>query len=1262
VKPLLWNRVPLRGVQLIEASAGTGKTFTLTTLVLRLLLERELRIDQILVVTFTNAATLELRDRVRKRVREAVLHFEDPSRQVDAQIVELRSQSRDIERDRERLELALRGLDECAIFTIHGFCQRVLAEYAFESGAPFQAELLAEARPLLERVVHDFWARETYEAHPSVIAHYEANKLHLGALRQIANLVLGAPDMRIVLDESEDVADADLARALAEHDAQHARLREALEASLQQVETALLAGSLHKNVYGERSPKLVEALRSHLTGAADPVGAAAAVKKLTPAHLKRKTTKGASTPKHRVFDLAGAFEASALEARSLLERRRQAVLRRFLAWVTSEMDRLKLRAGVQSFDDLLRNVASALQSPRSEELARRLRSRYPVALVDEFQDTDPVQYGMFESVYATPEAERAGAALFMIGDPKQAIYAFRGADVYTYLRAAERASQAAYGLDTNYRSDPALVTALNGIYARQARPFGDANIQYQPVKTPSERGNRIESAEPGHAAFEVLFLRADPRHVTPAKPQLAKRRVSRLVPLLVAEDVRELLSGSHSVEGRPLRPGDIAVLTRKNVEARRIQDALTEAGVDSVLHGDSSVIDTEEALELAWVLRAIVEPTNLSALRVALATRLLGLSGDDIAALDAADQALLDAGDGAVPDAGASAPLQAPSAASVGDHGWDSHVELFAQARELWLTRGFVQSLRMLLRERDVLPRLLGQVAGERILTNTFHLIELLHQAAVEQKLGPAGLIEWFDELRHDPDARDALGREAVQIRLESDEKKLQLTTMHKSKGLEYPVVYCPYLWDGRLLADSAKERLVYHDPSAGHQRVLDLRSEKKEALEIAEEEAMAENLRLAYVALTRAKHRVLAVWGNFHKCDRSSLAWLLHHPAGTPGGPALETMPETELLRQLDELASASAGTVAVRPVDARELTSDVTRLQDEALPRVREAEGSALRSLQARPIRRLLTQRFKTSSFTALTLGHEKLTPLLEEGADRDLESERAGRRAAAASESVLLDAFPRGAGPGTLLHAILEKADFRQEARPLLREQVRTAIERHGLSVEQWCDPLTQALGDVLDTPLDGTGLRLCRLGFEQRRAELEFMLPVGESRRSDLDLLTVKKLAAAFREHAATPRRKQYGRELERLNFAPFAGFLRGFVDLVFEVEGRYYIVDWKSNHLGPLPADYALPLLEAEMAEQHYVLQYHLYTLALHRHFKARVPGYDYETHFGGVFYLFLRGMSPARGPRTGVYFDRPPRGLVEALSRVLRGSAREAKP
>ncbi len=1161
--PFDLSETPLTaGTTLIEASAGTGKTYTIAGLFVRFVVEQDLAVNEILVTTYTKPATAELRERIRRRLGEALDAFVHGS--DDPFLAALVQRQSDPGVARSRLETALRNFDEAAIYTIHGFCQRMLQDRAFESGLPFTAELLTEQTPILREVAEDFWRLQLYQRDPILTALALLSKLSPGGLVQRLGEVANKP---LILIEP---APGHLADLQAEVSALFAELRALWPTEHATIARYFIENGWASGVTQQSEPDLMRAacaaLERILGDSGAPLSAFAELAKLTQSKIEKATKKNHDVPRHRVFELCERFDPLRAEYALALQVE-------FLAWGRGELVRRKQRRNVLSFDDLLTRLHDALNTPGGDHLASLIRQRFRAALIDEFQDTDAIQEASFRRIFAGGEGW-----LYLIGDPKQAIYAFRGADVFTYLTAAGRARES-YTLDTNFRSESALVAAVNSLFDRTEKIFAIPGIHFRPVQAAGRQDEQ---------PLTVAGKRVPPFHVwwwnepEPIKAGTANERLPRTT----AAQIARMLGGGVKIDGRPVEPRDFAVLVATHAQARAVQLALCEFNIPAVLHSSANVFESAEAADLQAILAAVAEPARDGLIRAALATPLLGRDAAQIEAL------------------------------SHDEHGWENILLRFQEHRETWAQQGFIQMYRELLQAEQVRPRLLALPAGERRLTNLLHLSELLHQAATRERLGMASLLKWLADQR----APGAPTSEERELRLESDADAVQVVTMHKSKGLEYNIVFCPFSWSKAGLRNG--ESVVFHDPAHEERLTLDLGGADHAAhATLAGRERLAEQVRLLYVALTRARHQCHFVWGKFNAHAASAAAWVLHPPPATEPDPVAafaahaEQLSPEEMRRDLAALEAGAPHAIAVHD------------LPDDTAPSFAPPRASGT-DLAPRSFTGRIARDWRIASFSSWTTA-------------RDVEQPDFDRVAAPSVPEIAatgIHAFPRGARVGVCLHELFEELDFRDPA--AIEPLVARKLAAFGLNTPEQRSAVVENVRRVLALPLEN-GLTLGQIPPSARLNELEFYFPFSR--------LAASELAAHF-----GPLPTGIG----KVEFDPQRGFLKGFIDLVFEHDGRFYLLDWKSNWLGPDTAAYHPEAVRAEMVRHHYVLQYHLYTVALHRYLAQRLADYDYERHFGGVFYLFLRGADPAQ-PDLGIHRDRPTAAFIEGLSALF---AREVTP
>lgn len=1165
------------GRSLIEASAGTGKTWTLTALYARLLLEKQLNVGQILVVTFTTAATAELRERIRKRLAELLAVYEQGPGQ-DELLNRLYALYPD-EASHRRLLLAVHGFDEAAIFTIHGFCQRALQDAAFEAGGDFDNELTQDDREILDALLADLWRHELASAEPEWAAFLVQQKITPQSLRQRLRNHLGKPYLRIEPQPGVLAGLDQLRHAWGEAQ----RLWQAQSGGWLAQLKAFDGFKSNMADVAKLSTWQAE-LDGYFSDAAALFGKTEAYRRLSCEGLARACKKDSEAPASPLGDALQRLCEALDEAQPQAAQRLIDMQVRLIAQLDEQLPQRKAAQRLLAFDDLLNRLRQALQGEGGEHLAQALRTQYPVALIDEFQDTDPVQYQVFHRIF-----EGAGDLCF-VGDPKQAIYAFRGADLATYLRARDEAARQ-YSLATNHRSTPELIEALNRLFDRP-RPFAEQGLDYPCVGASGrDRARLVLPPVDGEeeAPLALVWLGADYLGKGEAGNLAARDTARRIAALLAASATAEAYFEQDG-ERVPLRGGDIAVLVASHRQAGEVAEELAVRGVPSVRRGKESVWHSEEAEELAAVLAAYAEPGREGVLRYALATRLLGRSAGSLAAC--ADDA----------------------------HAWDIEREAAERYHQLWQQQGFMRVFRAWLDEQQVASRLLALGDGERRLTNLLHLAELLQSESL-QRPGLESLLAWFNAQR----TAESHGEEAL-LRLESDAERVQIVTIHTAKGLEYPLVFCPYLWDGALLRQH--EDITCHAEDGTP--LLDLGGEHLDIhRERARHERFAEKLRLTYVALTRARDRLWLHWGPVDCKPRkdgslgdsglhsSALAWLLHGRQ-LPGEDALgelaghlQRQSPTDLRAEVEALTVSSEGGMVLQPLREIEASAASER---------RAPAPQHLATLQ-----RGLYSAWRIGSFSGLAAGMHMEAP------DRD------GLALPDATEPGSgFFAFPRGARAGTCLHAVLE--DWARDKAPL-SELVEAALTGHGISSD-WRDVALTHLQRVIETDLDGQGLSLARLNPARRLPELGFTFPV-----ANLDMQRLRAVLTDPLHGLAEPMREAAA----HLEFDSLKGFLKGFIDLTFEHDGRWYIADYKSNWLGPDASYYDGARLLHALAGEHYYLQYLIYLVALRRFLRQRLADFT-DAQLGGAYYLFLRGM-----PSAGVYFARPADSLLDALDQLFEG-------
>jgi exodeoxyribonuclease V beta subunit len=1079
------------GTTLLEASAGTGKTFAVGALVARYVAEGGARLEEMLVITFGRAASQELRERVRAQLVEAERDLADPvTAREQGGLVGLLAAVDDAEVAvrRSRLRDALADFDAATIATTHQFCQSVLRSLGVAGDTDAGADLVDDLDDLVVEVVDDVFLQRYGRLAKSPFRREVA--------LQVARAAVGDPQA-----------------ALAPADA---------------------------------APGTPAAER----------------------HLFAET-------------------------------------------VRVEVERRKRRLGVLSYDDLLTRLADALEADDSPA-RQRMRQRWRIVLVDEFQDTDPVQWKVLDRAFS------GVATMVLIGDPKQAIYAFRGGDVPTYLAAAESATTHST-LAVNWRSDEALVSSLTTMLGGAA--LGDPRITVHPVEA-HHPASRLAGAPAPHPFRLRLVSSADPTMPV----DLARAHIAEDL----ADDVARLLDSGATFDGRPVEAGDVAVLIYSLRHVGLFQRALSARGIASVVSGGSSVLLTEAGADWLTVLEALEQPHRSARVRAVALGPFVGLTPEE-----------LEAG---------------------GDDLTDEVAERVRRWLDMLRARG-IAAVHEAVASDGLAARVLSRPDGERLLTDLDHLGQVLHDVQHRGRLGLPGLLEW---LRAERRAAQT-GNERTR-RLDTDARAVQFVTIHASKGLQYPVVHLPLLFN-KWTPDEPTP--LFHDPSG--QRTLDVGGSVDAATAtLARREAAGEELRLTYVALTRAQSQVVTWWAPTRDSCHSGLSRLLFgRTIGESDVPV--TLPSVP--SQFEAVAALtqweSEGALSLEMSELRETSASPSPSDD--IP------------LGVRRFDRGVDTDWRRTSYSGLIRAEEQAPrgvdsePEVEGTVDEDEDvpddqlpaaAPRADARPADLPSPMA--ELPAGATFGSLVHAVLEHAD--PQARDFTAElTARVEEQRRWWSVEATTSDLVAALLPMQHTslgPLAG-GRTLAGIGLPDRLRELDFEIPLAGGERPTAEV-PVSAMADVLRRHLSVgdPMRSYADRLTSpALGGQGLRGYLSGSIDVVLRVpvDGaeRFLVVDYKTNRLGepdePLTAlDYTPELMTAAMLHSHYPLQALLYSVVLHRYLRWRLPGYDPESHLGGILYLYVRGMCGPATPEVdgvpcGVFTWRPPAAMVVELSDLLDG-------
>jgi len=1216
-QPLNTQAFPLSGTRLIEASAGTGKTYTIAALYVRLILghgqdttlsARELLPPDILVVTFTDASTKELRERIRARLTETALFFRQQQVESDPFLDQLRASYdlSDWSTCARRLELAANWMDESAVYTIHSWCNRMLQQHAFDSGSLFRQEVNTDDAELLNEVVRDYWRTYFYQLSnddPDFQTIYSLFKQPDALLKEIKALLRNSDPIGEWVSKDQSLKELTTAINKSKQKALE-NLKQPWGQWADEV-TTLLDTAVTNKVLPARNYNVANRnnwINKIKQWSSDPLQEKLDIGQgfinLTPNGMAELVNTGQTPPKHPGFAAISQLPQQLAALPSL----RIELIKHAVHWIRNRYDTEKQRLAQMTFDDMLTRLDKALLGPNGEQLASVIRQQYPIALIDEFQDTDPVQYRIFERLYA--DSSNTDLGCFMIGDPKQAIYSFRGADIYTYLKAHKVTTGRHYTLDTNYRSTTALVNAVNQVFlqadqqdegAFRFKSGNDNPLPFIQVKAQGRKDEWVINGQPATALTLWHNETPDPIGMPAYRKEMAEVTASEIVRLLnLANKGSTGFKSSDSFQA--LQPADIAILVRTGKEAKVMRNALTARQLRSVyLSEGDSIYQTGAAGDLLIWLKAMAEPRNERKVRAALSTATLGW------------------------------PYQALHHLTQDEPSWEQQLERFIGYQQRWQQDGILPTLRQMISDYGLHTQLTLANEGERCLTNLLHLSELLQQAS-SQLEGEQALIRHLAEAI--ADESNQASDENV-IRLESDANLIKIITIHKSKGLEYPLVFLPFICSFRDVR-SSDAYYRYHDENQN--LVIDL--SKDDAIKsLSDRERLQEDLRLLYVAMTRAQH---ACWlgiapikvgkAKDSQLEKSAFGYVLGWQAKTPSNALADHLTQLK--------GDCAAITLAEFPAPTLDNYHPSQQQEEPDLAKVSTAN---------------IADNWWIASYSALQTedknviqGDLSITP---ETAQDDKQSDEADTYVRSLTTTLSgIHSLPRGAGPGVLIHELLEQCAHlgfqAMKESPTQRQQLINKIFSH----DTWNDKrdiIALALTQWLTLPLlEGADICLADLGIDQYQAELEFLIGADDVNVQDLDRLVTDHTFA--------------GKSRPRLLPGQMNGLLKGFIDLVFVHNQQYYVADYKFNGLGNNDAAYTEEVMETAMLSKRYDLQYALYLLALHRLLKARLgASYDYDTHVGGGLYLFLRGSQGAAGGRV---LAKPPKVLIESMDSLFSGS------
>ena len=1199
------HTIPLYGIHLIEASAGTGKTYNITRIYLRLLLERRLTVEQILVMTFTKDATEELRGRIDASIRDAINHWYELIENDEYFI----SISKNIESNEaiHCLKKALLYLDEAAIFTIHGFCKRVLTQHAFVTGMAFNANMESDCQDLVLEACQDWYrslAKTSTEQFQLLVNFWQTPEQFLGqfyrAISQTAELQILSP--QTVIDDF------------------FYKITQAKQSLI--TEKTFIFTYLVDTKKGAERQQRCDEYQALIMWLDDVLNDIDHVNSSMPSSFFNGNRFSRSLHKVQFKEIfQGVNEIKKAKdkiSQQISKAHAYEIVKSGVVNIRQTIITKKMQQNVLGFDDLITNLAQALletgenkeKVAEQNDLAKCLFDQFPVALVDEFQDTDPQQFSILEAIYY----RQTKPALYLIGDPKQAIYGFRGGDVFAYLNARNSCDQQ-WLMDINWRSSQQMITAYNRIFwgndlTQQAQDVFGYNIPYTQVKA-SIKSQQLVNIDSQFNALQFVHINPIDTKTGQVSEKASLQSFRPVIANWCAQEISRLLQLNSNIlnKDKTLVAKDIAILVRDGSEAAEIKSALNSQGLGSVyLSERENLLKTAQANQLVAVLQGILFVENDRLFTAAIASPLMGLTPVSFYQLQQ------------------------------NQHAWQQLKFAFVELRNQWQNKSFISMALMLLHQHFVIL----SEQKDRVLTNLIHLFELLQAASQRHHQGQE-LLFWLEQqvAMENPDGE-------TELRLESDEALIKIVTQHGSKGLEYPVVFIPFVTrhkDPLKFANKAVTLLNYHDEQGQLQLSLDGTQSAKDAMQ---SEAYAETVRLLYVAITRAKQRCYLLTTQFSEAENSPL------------GRTLKWQKNENIQASLQQLATENSEQIGFISINEDELSI----IMDE-----NKVEQKKFKDLnyKAAMFNGKIERDWWLSSFSALNknLRHRGIsTP------DRDNESNI--DVANVSSNHLLRFYLAKGAHTGNLLHDILEHTDF---STPNWSQVLTQPLNHYADLAHAEHDNLIAWLDEILQTPLHfslsvladkKTGrevepFSLSSLKISQTLRETEFYFPMNKTLSTSLiKILTAHRQAYHALSDKELNEKQQKLVPIKLPHYQKLNGMMHGFIDLIFCHQGKYYLCDYKSSHLGNNFNDYQETALVENIEQNHYDLQYLIYSLALHRYLQQRLPNYSIEQHFGGVYYLYLRGMSNNENPvKTGVFYRKISALELTALDQIFSGNNAE---
>jgi len=1198
----------MEGSNLIEASAGTGKTYSIAMLYLKALLEEKVdSVKNILVLTFTKAATSEIKIRIYSNLLKARKIIQDSDNLHNTQAPEdttlfelLTPYLQDKTNTLKKLSKAIRNFDESAVYTIHGFCNFVLNEYAFSSGSLFAKKIITDQSTLVQDCIMDYWRKYAFYAPKCALMGLE--KLSIDDLYNIYQIKENNPHASLSTNTAQDFADsAKLEEKYNELEDIFLKTKASLRDMTADALIALLPlNNLDKRKYPEKKLLKSAELLLNFFQTDSPLY----TKEIDLSDMELFTAEKINSAykknceQSELHELFNHLQLFAEAYAHFIEIRDAWIISfesKMIDFVYERLSRYKEERGLMYFSDQLLHLYNAVKNG-SEDFREKIGQYYQLVFVDEFQDTDPLQYEIINDLFV------GRSAVFFIGDPKQSIYSFRGADIYAYLKAKDNVDNT-FTMTTNFRSAPSLVESVNYIFTsnfRASMPFAIDRIAYSKTDAACSDEDNFFIENISEKPFKIWVL--DSNDNKPLKTEeyleiVASKTASEIARILkLAKQGKAFIT--ENGRKRPVKPADFAVLCRKSKEVLEIKKFLDYQNIPAIISVSESIFESEEAYETALILTALAEPSNINIIKNLLITELFGY---DLTYLRDKEDS-------------------------------EKFVNFsirFRHYREIFETKGIMACLNHILEKEGLIESIIKTERGQRKITNVNQLAEILHKKESESSMSLYELTNWLNGQR----VGNMLKEEEYDLRMETDEKAVNLLTIHKSKGLQFPIVFAPFLLSASV--NNKFRPFVFHDENhcSKFQITKDNETERLHATE-----TLSENLRLSYVALTRAKYLCYTVWARTTNVHTSSLGYLFsNHDFFSK-----ETKNYFDTVENLKEPLGKALDPEAFSHIDIIDIDADIDynyRWQ----PEIIKEETSEEKLIYTPPGIKTLTH-WEISSFS--TLAKHVAQPASPEAIYED-EIFLSRETNIDKQLTYTMAELPKGANTGNAMHEILEKLDLSVCSSEESEKLINQMLQKYSIDIK-FNQTILENINNLKNKILDkDANLRLKNIPPSDTLHEMEFYFPAHNINLHDI--------SSVFKQQAGGS--KLESKIAESLKADPdiqSTGFMKGYIDFIFRHKNKYYIIDWKTNYLGSTTNDYSYDFMVDAICDSLYFLQYHIYIVALILHLRQHIPDLSYDKHFGGVYYIFLRGLNDNEYDQNGIFYHKPSEQTIANLMQCFK--------